>query len=65
PRPTYRPFPLVPAKWEMSLDYFFYRRPEGEETSVTADIIPIEHSSAGWYFQRFLTDHHALVLNIG
>ena len=65
PRPTYRPFPLIPAKWELSLDYFFYRRPEGDNTPVTADIVPIENSSAGWYFQRFLTDHHALVLNIG
>ena len=65
PRPTYRPFPLVSAKWQMSLDYFFYRRPEGDDTPVTADIVPIEHSTAGWYFQRFLTDHHALVLNIG
>jgi endonuclease/exonuclease/phosphatase family metal-dependent hydrolase len=65
PRPTYRPFPLVSAKWQMSLDYFFYRRPEGDKTPVTADIVPIENSTAGWYFQRFLTDHHALVLNIG
>ena len=65
PRPTYRPFPLVSAKWQMSLDYFFYRRPAGIDTPVTADIIPIENSTAGWYFQRFLTDHHALVLNIG
>lgn len=65
PRPTYRPFPLVPAKWHMSLDYFFYRRPEGDETPVMANIVPIENSTAGWYFQRFLTDHHALVLNIG
>jgi endonuclease/exonuclease/phosphatase family metal-dependent hydrolase len=65
PRPTYRPFPLVSAKWQMSLDYLFYRRPEGDGTPVSADIIPIENSTAGWYFQRFLTDHHALVLNIG
>jgi endonuclease/exonuclease/phosphatase family metal-dependent hydrolase len=65
PRPTYRPFPLVSAKWQISLDYFFYRRPEGDHTPVLADIVPIENSTAGWYFQRFLTDHHALVLNIG
>jgi endonuclease/exonuclease/phosphatase family metal-dependent hydrolase len=65
PRPTYRPFPLVPPKWHMSLDYFFFRRPQGDDTPVTADIVPIENSTAGWYFQRFLTDHHALVLNIG
>ena len=65
PRPTYRPFPLVPSKWNLSLDYFFYRKPEGVLTPVAADIVPIEDSSTGWYFQRFLTDHYALVLNIG
>jgi endonuclease/exonuclease/phosphatase family metal-dependent hydrolase len=65
PRPTYRPFPLVSKKWQMSLDYFFYRRPAGDKTPVRADVVPIENSTAGWYFQRFLTDHHALVLNIG
>lgn len=64
-RPTYRPFPLVPAKWNMSLDYFFFRKPAGDDTPVTGDIVPIENSTAGWYFHRFLTDHHALFLNIG
>lgn len=65
PRPTYRPFPLVSARWQMSLDYLFYRRPEGDGTPVTADILLVENSTAGWRFQRFLTDHHALVLTIG
>ncbi len=64
PRPTYQPFPLVSAKWETSLDYIFYRKPKGETTEVTADIIPIENSSARWSFQRFLTDHNALTINI-
>jgi endonuclease/exonuclease/phosphatase family metal-dependent hydrolase len=63
-RPTYRPFPLVSAKWQTSLDYIFYRKPKGETLEVTADIIPILNSSARWAFQRFLTDHNALVLNI-
>jgi endonuclease/exonuclease/phosphatase family metal-dependent hydrolase len=64
PRPTYRPFPLVSAKWQTSLDYIFYRKPQGETTAVFADIIPVENSLARWSFQRFLTDHHALTLNI-
>ena len=64
PRPTYQPFPLVSARWQTSLDYIFYRKPKGETIEVTADIIPIENSSARWSFQRFLTDHHALTLTI-
>jgi endonuclease/exonuclease/phosphatase family metal-dependent hydrolase len=64
PRPTYRPFPLVSAKWQTALDYIFYRKPEGETTKVTADIIPFENSEARWWFQRFMTDHNALTLKI-
>jgi endonuclease/exonuclease/phosphatase family metal-dependent hydrolase len=64
PRPTYRPFPLVSAKWQTSLDYIFYRKPPGETLEVTADILPIENTTAQWQFQRFLTDHHALTLYI-
>ena len=64
PRPTYQPFPLVSARWQTSLDYIFYRRPEGETKAVTADIIPMVNSTAQWWFQRFLTDHHALTINI-
>jgi hypothetical protein len=65
PRPTYQPFPLVPSKWEMSLDYFFYRRPSGESIQLRADIQPIENAAGSSALQRFLTDHCALVLNIG
>lgn len=65
PRPTYQPFPLVPSKWEMSLDYFFYRMPAGETIQVRADILPIENAAGSSAFGRFLTDHCALVLNIG
>jgi endonuclease/exonuclease/phosphatase family metal-dependent hydrolase len=63
-RPTYQPFPLFPSKWLITLDYFFYRPPDGERAAVTADILPIVNSSARWSFQRFLTDHHALIVNI-
>jgi endonuclease/exonuclease/phosphatase family metal-dependent hydrolase len=64
PRPTYRPFPLVSAKWQTSLDYIFYRKPLGETLGVMVNIIPVENDSAQWQFQRFLTDHNALTLNI-
>ncbi len=65
PQPTYQPFPLVPSKWLTTLDYIFYRNPAGETSNVSSDIIPIENSSARNPLQRFLTDHHALLLNIG
>jgi hypothetical protein len=63
-RHTYRPFPLVSRKWQTSLDYIFFRIPAGEAATVTADILPIENTSAVLPFQRFLTDHNALTLNI-
>ena len=65
PRPTYQPFPLIPSKWEMSLDYFLYRKPEGEITGITADIRPLQNAAGRTNFQRFLTDHCALILKIG
>jgi len=64
PRSTYQPFPLVSAKWRTSLDYIYYRAPAGETADSTADIIPVVNSAARRPFQRFLTDHHALILNI-
>jgi len=64
PRHTYRPFPLVSKKWQTSLDYIFYRIPTGEDATVTAEILPIENTSAVLPYQRFLTDHNALTLNI-
>jgi endonuclease/exonuclease/phosphatase family metal-dependent hydrolase len=63
-RPTYQPFPLVPSRWLITLDYFFYRPPDGEGAAVTGAVLPVINSSARWSFQRFLTDHHALLVNI-
>jgi len=64
PRPTYRPFPLVPSKWKTSLDYILYRIPQGKDFKVQADILPIEDSSQKCALRRFLTDHCALTLKI-
>jgi endonuclease/exonuclease/phosphatase family metal-dependent hydrolase len=65
PRPTYQPFPLVPSRWKMALDYFFYRAPPEDASKVMADIIPIVNNEAHFAYQRFLTDHKALILQIG
>lgn len=64
PRPTYRPFPLTPPKWNMTLDYILLRIPEGKDFNIQADILPVEDSTKKSAFRRFLTDHHALTLNI-
>jgi hypothetical protein len=62
-RPTYRPFPLVPSRWAISLDFVLYRAPLWSDLKIDADIIPIENSSARSPLLRFLTDHCALTLN--
>jgi len=64
PRPTYRPFPLVPSSWKTSLDYVLYRIPQGRNFNIQADILPVEDSTQKSAFRRFLTDHCALTLNI-
>jgi endonuclease/exonuclease/phosphatase family metal-dependent hydrolase len=63
PRPTYRPFPLVPVKWKTSLDYVLVRRPAGVELKLQADLLPIEDPAARHPVRRFLTDHNALLLH--
>ena len=64
PRPTYRPFPLVPSKWNTSLDYVLYRVPHEPKFQVQADIVVFEDTTQKYAFQRFLTDHCALTLQI-
>lgn len=64
PRPTYRPFPLVPSRWKISLDYILLRVPQGRACNIQADILPVEDSTKKNALQRFLTDHCALTLNI-
>jgi endonuclease/exonuclease/phosphatase family metal-dependent hydrolase len=64
-RPTYRPFPLVPARWKTSLDFVLVRRPPGVELQLQADLVPIEDPAARRPARRFLTDHNALVLHAG
>jgi endonuclease/exonuclease/phosphatase family metal-dependent hydrolase len=64
PRPTYRPFPLVPPRWNTSLDYILFRAPHKAEYQVQADIVIVEDTTKKRAFQRFLTDHCALTLQI-
>ena len=63
-RPTYRPFPLVPSKWKISLDFILLRLPQGKEVSYQADIMPLEDTSQHHAIRRFLTDHNALTLKV-
>jgi endonuclease/exonuclease/phosphatase family metal-dependent hydrolase len=64
-RSTYRPFPLVPSKWNTSLDYVLVRQPAKKNFQVHADLMMIEDSTKRLSVQRFLTDHNALMLKIG
>jgi endonuclease/exonuclease/phosphatase family metal-dependent hydrolase len=64
PRPTYRPFPLVPAKWAIPIDFVLVRIPPTLAASVRADIMPMEDSAAATPRQRFLSDHCALTLEL-
>jgi hypothetical protein len=64
PRPTYRRFPLTPAKWNMTLDYLLVRTPPGKDPVLEADLLDLEDESQKNPMRRFLTDHRALVLRI-
>jgi len=64
PRSTYRPFPLVPSKWNIPLDYVLYRQPVHKDVQVHADLIEVVDSEKSHPVQRFLTDHNALSLKI-
>jgi endonuclease/exonuclease/phosphatase family metal-dependent hydrolase len=63
-RTSYRPFPLVSSKWKTSLDYLLVRQPAGKDFQVRADVVEISDSQKWLPFQRFLTDHNALMLHI-
>jgi endonuclease/exonuclease/phosphatase family metal-dependent hydrolase len=62
-RSTYRPFPLVPSKWNTSLDYVLIRKPSGVNIQTQPEIIIIEDVAKTSPLLRFLTDHNALLLN--
>jgi endonuclease/exonuclease/phosphatase family metal-dependent hydrolase len=64
PRPTYIPFPLVPASWETTLDYLLLRYPANSNIQVKPDILRLEDDSMRWQYQRFLSDHCALTLQV-
>ncbi len=64
-RATYRPFPLVPSTWKVSLDYVLVRYPEWKKLTARANILPMEDTTKKLAFQRFLTDHCALTLQVG
>jgi endonuclease/exonuclease/phosphatase family metal-dependent hydrolase len=64
PRPTYRPFPLLPGKWSLPIDFVLVRRPAQLQPELRADIIQIEDPEHSLRVRRFLTDHNALTLSI-
>ncbi len=64
PRPTYRPFPLIPQKYALPIDFCFVRVPAWRGLELRADIVEIEDTTKTFRAQRFLTDHNALTLHV-
>lgn len=65
PRPTYRPFRLLPArKWSLPIDFGMVRLPQSKHVEVHADVKHIQDPTRALPHQRFLTDHNALTLHI-
>ena len=64
PRPTYRPFGGIPAKWALPIDFVLVRPPSHIAVDMKADILPIEDSAALHPRRRFLSDHCALTLHL-
>ncbi len=63
-RPTYRPFPLVPLKWKVPLDFVLIRKPANRQVQFEAEIIEIEDKAKKYPVQRFLSDHNALMVSV-
>jgi len=65
PRPTYRPFPLLPSeKWSIPIDFCLVRVPDASTVQLRADIVEVSDESRKFAPQRFLTDHNALTLHV-
>lgn len=64
PRPTYRPFGPIPARFALPIDFVLYRPPAGVPVRARADLLDIEDSRAHHPRGRFLTDHRALTLHV-
>lgn len=64
PRPTYRPFSVIPARYALPIDFVFVRPPADVRLKVHADILTFEDSTAQHARRRFLSDHCALTLNL-
>lgn len=65
PRPTYRPFPLIPAqKWSIPIDFMLVRIPPHTSPRVVPNVMTVEDESKSLPHRRFLTDHNALTLEL-
>jgi endonuclease/exonuclease/phosphatase family metal-dependent hydrolase len=64
PRPTYRPFGLIPARYALAIDFVLYRAPAGLELNLSADVFPLEDSAHSHTRRRSLSDHNALTLSL-
>ncbi|RIK30015.1 MAG: hypothetical protein DCC52_06955 [Chloroflexi bacterium] len=66
PRPTYRPFRIIPGakKWAIPIDFVLLRLASWPRLEFKADIHHIQDTTRALPHQRFLTDHNALSLHV-
>lgn len=63
-RPTYRPFLPSARKWAIPIDFVLVRLPARADIFLQADIQHIQDAQRARPYQRFLTDHNALTLQV-
>jgi endonuclease/exonuclease/phosphatase family metal-dependent hydrolase len=64
PRPTYRPFPGVPARYALPLDFIFVRLPAGLPLTVKADLCLGERLALVGGGRDYLSDHLGVQVTI-
>lgn len=64
-RPTYRPFPGVPARYALPIDFIFVRLPTTPPIQVTTDFHFTEKLALVGGGRSYLSDHLGLLLTLG
>lgn len=63
-RPTYRPFPGVPVRYALPIDFVFLRAPTGLSVETTADLCFTQQSTYVSGGQGYLSDHAGVLVTL-
>lgn len=63
-RPTYRPFPGVPARYALPIDFVFLRTPPGLRVHTTAELCFTEQCTYTTGGQGYLSDHAGVLVTL-